>query len=144
MRAAVRWALVLLSSTGILLSGYLSYQHFGSPAICLGAECQTVMQSPYSKIFSLPLPAFGLLFYCTVLALSLWSFKANQNLRPRLQLAVFGLALTGFIFSLYLVYLQLAIIHSLCTFCLASAAITSSLLITSALNIPTARASSQC
>jgi uncharacterized membrane protein len=33
---------------------------------------------------------------------------------------VFGLALTGFLFTIWLVYVEIALIKALCPFCLAS------------------------
>ena len=35
-------------------------------------------------------------------------------------LVVFGLALVGFLFTLYLIYVELALIHALCPFCVTS------------------------
>ena len=35
-------------------------------------------------------------------------------------LAVFGMGLTGFIFTVYLIYLEFFVIKALCPFCLAS------------------------
>jgi uncharacterized membrane protein len=33
---------------------------------------------------------------------------------------VFGLTLAGFVFTLYLIYVELALIHALCPFCITS------------------------
>ena len=33
---------------------------------------------------------------------------------------VFGLALTGFLFTVYLIYVEIALIHALCPFCITS------------------------
>ena len=39
------------------------------------------------------------------------------------MLVNFGLCLAGFLFTVYLIYVEIALIHALCPFCLASQAI---------------------
>jgi len=133
--AMARRSLVLLALAGLALTAYLTYDYFGGPAICLGSGCEAVAQSPYSRVFGLPVAVLGLLFYCAVLALGLWDLKATPPLRDHLELTVFGLALTATVFSAYLAYLQFAVIRSLCVLCLASAGLTTTIFILSLLHL---------
>ncbi len=117
----MRWAIAGLALLGLGVSAYLAYEHYGSPIICIGQGCAIVDQSVYSEIFGVPMSVLGLLIYVLILGLALGSLKAENPLSSWLHLGVFGLALTGVIFSAYLTYLEFAVIRAFCTWCMVSA-----------------------
>jgi uncharacterized membrane protein len=51
------------------------------------------------------------------------------------NLALFGVTLIGMIYSAYLTYLEVAVIHAICPFCVLSAVLMSFLFVLSALRI---------
>jgi uncharacterized membrane protein len=79
----------------------------------------TVTNSKYAIVYGVPVAFVGVGGYLAILALLL--------LEPRLSilqqdgtLILFGVILLGFLFTLYLIYVELALIHALCPFCVTS------------------------
>ncbi len=119
----VLMCLVLVSLLGIADAAYLSYTALtGTPVACKLIEgCNVVAQSPYSRVFGVPLALFGLAYYIVVLLGSLLLMK-----RPALLLRRFALlfAMAGLLLSAYFTYLQAEVIGAFCIYCLISAAAT--------------------
>jgi uncharacterized membrane protein len=110
-----------LAILGLLVSIYMTiYKLTENPNMCLGnGGCSTVNNSKYAVIYGIPVAVVGVGGYLAILLLLLFEqripFLANNG-----TLAVFGLALLGFLFTLYLVYVELALLHALCPFCVTS------------------------
>jgi len=119
--STIRLTIAVLALLGLGDSAYLAYEHFVAPIVCIGSGCAVVDQSPYSEIFGVPLSVLGLLSYSAILGLALASLRTGNPLSDYLHLGVFGLALTGVVFSAYLTYLEIAVIHAVCTWCMVSA-----------------------
>ena len=111
---------------GILDSGYLTYEHYQNtippctPSIFI--DCGKVLRSQYSKILGIPLALFGFVHYLILTATIYYSFKTRKRWA---KYAVIILSTFGFLFSLYLMYLQLFVIGSICLYCTLSALIIS-------------------
>lgn len=114
-----RLAITLLSVLGIGVSGYLTWIHYsGEPIFCGGSNsCELVNSSRFAFIGSIPVSAFGLGAYVLILAISL--IKTDENRLWPAQ-AIFGLALIGVLFQWYLFYIEVAVLHALCYWCVAS------------------------
>ena len=112
---------VALAVLGILVSVYMTiYKLTENPNMCLGnGGCSTVNSSRYAVIYGIPVAVLGIGGYLAILAL-LWMERRTSFLSENITLVVFGLALIGFLFTLYLVYVELALIHALCPFCVTS------------------------
>jgi uncharacterized membrane protein len=63
----------------------------------------------------------GVAGYSAILAVLLLEKKV-AFLEQNGSLIFFGLALTGFLFTLYLIYVEVALIRAYCPFCIASQA----------------------
>lgn len=115
---------VLALAIGI--SGYLSYLKLdNTPAVCLtgGAfDCGTVLNSSYSELAGIPIAWLGLAVNLIVTALLLLENRV-AFLREYGPTLVFGLELFAFLFSVYLVYVQAAIIQAFCPWCLSHEAL---------------------
>jgi len=111
-------ALVIL---GLLVSIYMTiYKLTENNAMCLGSgDCSTVNASRYSEVYGIPVAFIGVLGYGSILA-SLLLEKRNDFFRQNSTLIIFGLSLAGFVFTLYLIYVELYLIKALCPFCLIS------------------------
>jgi uncharacterized membrane protein len=116
-------AILLLAFFGLADSVYLA-QHVesGTPLICtVVSGCNKVASSEYSRVFGIPLAELGVIFYAVLfIAAALECALYNRALRRVLQ----GLAIFGFLFSLYSTILQIFVIKAYCIYCLMSALIT--------------------
>ncbi len=114
-----RLAITVLSILGIVVSGYLTYIHYsGEPIFCGGTNsCELVNTSRYAFIGSIPVSALGLLAYIAILILSF--IKSNAD-RQWPAMLIFGLALIGVMFQLYLSYIELFVLHAICYWCVSS------------------------
>ena len=124
-----RWlvALMFLSLFGVADSVYLLLKHRGSmpltsgsggSAFCPTRGCDVVNQGEYAEVGGVPLAAIGLAGYLTILGLSV--LTATRRDRRAVQVIVI-LSGVGLIVSAYLVYLQVAVIKAICSWCVVSA-----------------------
>ena len=142
-RIALPLAIGGLAGAGSTISGYLTYVHAaGAPLICGGhSSCVTVQSSEYASIGGVPVALVGLVFYLTIMALAF-----VLPARPMALLAVFGLSLGGALYSVYLTWVEVAVLEAICMWCVASAAVVGLLAIvsgTAALRAPDAPVRSQ-
>lgn len=120
--------ILICASIGFLDATYLSTEHLlgvlggdGSVNCIVGASgsCNIVLQSIYSEVLGIPLSYLGLLYYTTILIIVVTLHKKRDI---RLWHLLQGIIAFGFLTSLYLVYLQLFILYTVCPYCMLSAA----------------------
>ncbi len=134
IRRAGWLAFSLLAIAGIGIALYLTIVRFtGSDIYCTMSDgCEMVNSSKYSKLGPFPVALLGSLFYAGLLELGIvalvWQFRWVAPMA--LAATLFGLG-----FSLYLTYLELAVIHAICMWCVASLAVMSSLTIIATLQV---------
>ncbi|RMF29493.1 MAG: vitamin K epoxide reductase family protein [Chloroflexi bacterium] len=118
-----RWGIPLLSLIGIGVSGYLTWSHLAGQSPYCGSYhgCETVQSSPYAEVGGVPVAAVGLLGYLILLGLSLLRGRVRGEMAFYLPVALFGVALIGFLYSLYLTYLEAFVIRAWCFWCVTSA-----------------------
>jgi uncharacterized membrane protein len=126
----LRWVSLGLTALGALDAGYLSYIKLAHvEAICRGVgDCEAVNSSVYAQIGGVPIALFGLAAYLAILALLVLESRV-PILHDYARLAIFGLALTGTLYSAYLTYVELFVIHAICPFCVTSALLMTGLFI---------------
>ncbi len=115
-RASV--ALVVL---GLLVSIYMTiYKVTSNDSMCLGSgDCSTVNASRYSEVNGIPVAIIGVLGYLAILAIHYFENR-NRFFKQNSTLMIFGMALTGFIFTVWLIYVEIALLKALCPFCVTS------------------------
>ncbi len=131
--AAVRVLIPVLSLIGLGIALYMSYIETLEVAAVCGpvGDCNAVQSSPFAKLFGvLPVGILGALGYLAILVA--WILRGRGPLMRLAPLVVFGMALFGVLFSIYLTYLELYIIRAVCLWCLSSAVIMA-LMLTSAI-----------
>lgn len=84
-----------------------------------GANCEKVLTSKYAEVAGLPLTVWGILYYLSLVWMSVWA-RVEGSRAARLLLAATSGA--GFLVSAYLTYLQGSVLKAWCPFCLVSAA----------------------
>lgn len=111
---------LILSFLGLIDAVYLTITHYqDASVVCLLINtCDLVLQSSYATIGSVPVSLLGVVYYLGIFILSLISFVKKDE---KLFFLVALLTTFGFLASLWFLYIQLFIIHSLCFYCLFSA-----------------------
>ncbi len=114
-------ATLALVIVGLLVSIYMTiYKVTSNDSMCLGSgDCSTVNASRYSEVNGIPVAAVGVIGYLAILAVHYFEdrssfFKKNGTLM------IFGMALTGFLFTVWLIYVELVLLKAICPFCVAS------------------------
>ena len=132
----LRIASLLLAVLGLLDSIYLTWVKFsGKYALCgpIG-NCESVNTSQYSEVFGIPIALLGAGAYLVVIiSLSLEyrsSFWAEYS-----PIIVFGISLIGVLYSIYLTYIEVAVLKAICPYCVISAIILVILLVLSSIRL---------
>jgi uncharacterized membrane protein len=112
---ALRRLAALVAIAGVAVSGYLAWAHLseGSVLCPVGGSCETVQSSEYAEIAGVPVALLGVGVYAAILTLLVWD-------APVARLGAAGLALSGALFSAYLLVLQLFVIDAICSWCVAN------------------------
>jgi uncharacterized membrane protein len=129
-------AIPILAIIGLGASIYLTYVEVTQTRALCGpvGDCNAVQSSPYAKLFGvLPIGLVGAFGYTAILVTWLWRRFRTDSLSKIAGPAMYGMALFGTLFSIYLTYLELFVIHAVCIWCLSSAAIITALML---LNLP--------
>jgi uncharacterized membrane protein len=126
----LRIAIGVLCLIGIGVAGYLTYTHYeGIKVLCLSSGgCETVQSSVYSKLVGVPVAVLGLAGYIGIL----FSLAIRNDFG---RIAGFGIALIGFLFSMYLTYRELFTIKAICQWCVSSAVLMTILTILTAIRV---------
>ena len=109
-------AMALLGLAGMGVSAYLTYTHYrGGGYFCAGiGDCDYVNSSPYATLAGIPIAVLGFLVYAGIFGAALASLRGTGTLAlSAAPLALFGLALGGVLFSAYLTYVELFILHAI-------------------------------
>lgn len=103
---------------GLVDTLYLMYHKVrGTDVACIGfprAWCRRVQYSPQSSTFGIPNSVAGFVIYAFIFLLTT---TAGPGI-PAWPLQ--ALVLVGFAFSLYFMYVQVAVLRALCTWCVIS------------------------
>lgn len=111
-------ALVIL---GMLVSVYMTiYKVTSNDNMCVGSgACKAVNDSRYSMLNGVPVAAIGVAGYAALLAI-LFLERRPGFIKQNATMIFFALSLLGFLFTIYLVFLEVVLIKAFCPFCVAS------------------------
>jgi uncharacterized membrane protein len=114
-------ASLALVIVGLLVSIYMTiYKVTSNDSMCLGSgDCSTVNASIYADINGFPVASVGVLGYAAILGVLIFENR-NSFFKQNGTLMIFGMALTGFIFTVWLIYVEIALLKALCPFCVTS------------------------
>ncbi len=113
---------LLLALLGLFDALYLlwTYTSPSRPMVCFGTGCDAVRASVFSHVHGVPMPVFGVAGYVLVALLIVAETLAPAALAIEVRYALAGATGFGFLFSLYLEYLQAFVIHAFCAWCVTS------------------------
>jgi uncharacterized membrane protein len=131
-----RMTAALLSLAGLFVSAYLYLYKIGKigTLACGTGGCETVQLSSWSRFGGVEVSLIGLLGYAGLLAISLAALQPNLADRQRPANLLALLAGAGVLFTAYLTYLELFVIHAICRWCVGSAAIITGIFIVALLD----------
>jgi uncharacterized membrane protein len=112
---------IILTIIGLLVSIYMTiYKITSNDSMCIGSgDCKTVNASRYAEVYGIPVAVLGVAGYSAILAVLLLGQRPGF-LQQNGTLLFFGLSLTGFLFTLYLIFVEVALIKAYCPFCITS------------------------
>ena len=131
-----------LAMAGIFISLYLTLYKMGviGELSCSIGSCETVNTSKWSRFMGLPVAAWGLLFYLDVFVIALLGTFPRFENQPAISIVLVAEAALGVLFSAWLTYLELAVIHAICIWCVTSALIVTAILLVSVADLRETRA----
>lgn len=132
----------VLALVGIFISLYLTLYKLGviGELSCSIGSCETVNTSKWSTFLHLPVALWGLLFYIEVFVVSLVGTIPRFENEPFVSILLVAQAAIGVLFSAWLTYLELAVIHAICIWCVTSAAVVALILLSSIADLRDPRA----
>lgn len=118
-----RMAVAVLALGGVLVSTYLLLYKLGviGSVVCgAGGSCERVQASRYALFLGIPVAAYGVAGYVVLLILALIGLREAELSRPAITRWLAALSAVGVLFSLYLLFLELFVIHAVCRWCSVS------------------------
>lgn len=120
-----RMAVAALALGGFFISLYLTLFKLGmiGQLACGVGSCDTVNLSAWGSFLGLPVAAWGMGYYAVLFAVAFAGAHDRWADNPLLPRVMLMLAVWGLLFSGYLTYLELFVIHAICMWCVISAII---------------------
>ncbi|MGE5643702.1 MAG: vitamin K epoxide reductase family protein [Byssovorax cruenta] len=117
----LRKIIIGLAILGLLVSIYMTiYKVTNNEAMCIGSGgCSVVNASRYSEVNGIPVALIGVGGYAAILAL-LFLEQRPGFFQENGTMMLFGISLVGFLFTLYLIVVEVFFIKAYCPFCLTS------------------------
>lgn len=121
-----RMLMALIALIGVFVSLYLTLYKLGyiGTLACGTGGCETVQLSKWGDFLGVPVAGWGVVYYVAVLGLSIASVQERFADSRGLTTALLIVTGCGLLFTLWLTYLELFVIHAICRWCVGSAAMT--------------------
>ena len=118
--------MALIALIGVFVSLYLTLYKLGyiGTLACGTGGCETVQLSRWGDFLGVPVAGWGVGYYGAVLALAVAGVQERFAESRRLTIALLVVTGWGLLFTLWLTYLELFVIHAICRWCVGSAAMT--------------------
>jgi uncharacterized membrane protein len=118
-----RMIIAALALAGVGLATYLAMYKLGyiGTLACGTGACETVQMSKWATFLGLPVAVWGVGFYVVLFGVALLGTMERYVDAPWVSHVLLGLTAWGVIFSVWLTYLELYVIHAICRFCVVSA-----------------------
>ena len=119
----LRMGAALAALAGLFVSAYLWLYKLGviGTLSCGTGGCETVQLSPQSRFLGIEVAAIGFAGYALLLLLTMASLQPKWAHSTGLLRVIALLGGGAVLFTLYLKYLELFVIHAICRWCVGSA-----------------------
>jgi uncharacterized membrane protein len=121
-----RMLMALIALIGVFVSLYLTLYKLGyiGSLACGTGGCETVQLSKWGEFLGVPVAAWGIGYYGLVFALAIVGtqerFEGSRSLTKTIAIVTGW----GVLFTIWLTYLELFVIHAICRWCVGSATMT--------------------
>jgi uncharacterized membrane protein len=117
----LRQVTIALTVIGLLVSIYMTiYKVTNNDSMCIGSGgCSAVNASPYSEVNGIPVALVGVGGYLAILAVFYLETKPGF-FQENGTMILFALTLVGFLFTIWLVFVEVALLQEYCPFCITS------------------------
>lgn len=124
-------AMAVLALAGIFVALYLLLYKLGmiGQLNCSVGSCETVNTSKWATFLGFPVAAWGVGFYLGMFVLALLSVQQRYADSRSMSQALLLFSGTGVLFSAWLTYLELFVIHAVCQWCVVSAVIVTAIFV---------------
>ena len=124
-------AMAVLALAGIFVALYLLLYKLGmiGQLNCSVGSCETVNTSKWATFLGFPVAAWGVGFYLGMFVLAVLSVQQRYADSRSMSQALLLLSGTGVLFSAWLTYLELFVIHAVCQWCVVSAVIVTAIFV---------------
>ena len=114
-----------LALAGIFVALYLTLYKVGiiGELSCSIGSCETVNTSKWSRFLGMPVALWGVLFYLDVFAVAVISSLPRFDNERVWSVVLVAESAVGVLFTAWLTYLELGVIHAICIWCVTSAVI---------------------
>jgi uncharacterized membrane protein len=133
-----RMAIAVLALVGLLVSTYLLLYKLGVVGTLVCGEsggCERVATSQWAVLFGVPVAAYGVAGYLVMLWVALFGLGERWLLRAEPTRWLVVLSGIGVLFAIYLTYLEAAVIHAWCRWCVTSAIVITLIFATSLVGV---------
>ena len=136
-----RMATAVLSLVGFFVSLYLWLWKVGllGTIACGDGGCETVQLSEYAQFLGVPVAFYGMIGYLALIVVSFVGLQPRWADRRGPTVALVAIAALGVAISGYLTYLEAAVIHAWCRWCVVSAILIAAVLIVALVGLSTMR-----
>jgi uncharacterized membrane protein len=126
----------MLALVGLLVATYLALYKVGviGQLSCSIGNCETVNTSRWAVLFHIPIAAWGVAFYAALLLVAIAGTAPRFADATGVSTLLVALTGWGVLFSGWLTYLELFVIHAICIWCVSSAAIVTCAFVASVLD----------
>jgi len=127
----------LVALAGVFVALYLTLYKLGyiGTLACSIGSCETVQTSKWATFLGFPVGAWGAGYYVFVLTLAIAGLGGRFADSRGLSQLLVGVTSFGLLFSLWLTYLELFVIHAICQWCVISAILATILFVLSWLDL---------
>ena len=118
--------MALIALIGVFVSLYLTLYKLGyiGTLACGTGGCETVQLSKWGDFLGVPVAGWGVVYYLAVLVLAVLGVQERFAGSRGLTTALLAVTGWGVLFTLWLTYLELFVIHAICRWCVGSATMT--------------------
>jgi uncharacterized membrane protein len=118
--------MALIALIGVFVSLYLTLYKLGyiGTLACGTGGCETVQLSKWGDFLGVPVAGWGVVYYVVVLALAIAGVQERFARSRSLTMVLVVVTGWGLLFTAWLTYLELFVIHAICRWCVGSATMT--------------------